>query len=155
MLINPLGDGNKSSESNKIKKKKSSKSNKSSSTFEHTSFFDLITDAEIQISEKELKMLINNILDNGNRFVKSPTPINLKYYKEAIKEYLKKIEKKLFRMKEEIDIETETPRLHVIAEVVDEKIKDLTEAIIKKEKGTIFFASKVEEINGLLIDLYM
>jgi hypothetical protein len=78
----------------------------------------------------------------------------LKNYKHSIKEFLKKIEKKLYKVKEDIDMDNETPRLHVIAEVVDNKIKEITDSLMNKEKNTLFYASRVEEINGLLLDLY-
>lgn len=153
MLVNPMGDGGSSSSTNKIKK--NNKSRKKSVDNKKEGFFDILLSTEKELSEKELKILIDSILNNGNKFVRSPTPKNLRDYKQAIKEYLKKIEKFLIKVKEDVEIDGQTPRIHVVAEIVDQKINDITEMIMKKEKNTISFASRVEEINGLLLDLYM
>ena len=154
MYINPTGN-NKSENAKKTKKTKRKKtaSSKGNNSIED-GFFDILADTEYKISEREIKKLLDEILNFGNRFVKSPTQSNLKNYKHSIKEFLKKIEKKLYKVKEDIDMENESPRLHVIAEVVDNKIKEITDAVMNKEKNTLFYASRVEEINGLLLDLY-
>lgn len=154
MYINPAGN-NKSENTKKSKKtkRKRSHSSKNENSIED-GFFDILTNSEYKITEKEIKKLMDEILNFGNRFVKSPTQNNLKNYKHSIKQFLKKIEKKLYKVKEDIDMENDSPRLHVIAEVVDNKVKEITDAVMNKEKNTLFYASKVEEINGLLLDLY-
>ncbi len=153
MYINPTGN-NKSENSKKTKKSKRKKSSSVNSNSIEDGFFDILSNTEYKITEREIKKLMDEILNFGNRFVKSPTQNNLKNYKHSIKEFLKKIEKKLYKVKEDIDMENDSPRLHVIAEVVDNKIKEITDAVMNKEKNTLFYASRVEEINGLLLDLY-
>jgi hypothetical protein len=153
MYINPTGN-NKSENTKKSKKTKRKKSTSLKSSSIEDGFFDILTDTEYKITEREIKKLLDEILNFGNRFVKSPTQSNLKNYKQSIKEFLKKIEKKIYKVKEDIDMENGSPRLHVIAEVVDNKIKEITESVMNKEKNTLFYASRVEEINGLLLDLY-
>ena len=90
----------------------------------------------------------------GNELVRSPTPQNLSKYKEAIKKFLKLIEKKLYKISGRLDTSTGAPRLHIVVEKIDEKLKELAEAIFSSERATINLASKVEEINGLILDLY-
>jgi len=155
MYINPMGD-NTNPESEKIRKKKVKKgdSKKTGKADDTSGFFDILMETEIEISEKELKKMVDEIFVQGNRFVRSPTMPNLNSYKESIKKYLKKVEKKMYRVKEEMNLENDSPRLHIIAEKVDEKIQQITESIMNKEKNTLFYAARVEEINGLLLDLY-
>ncbi|BBE31389.1 hypothetical protein OSSY52_15300 [Tepiditoga spiralis] len=154
MFINPMGDNNKPNNSKKSKKIKKKGTKSIHKTAENSGFFDILTNTEYEISEKELKKLVDSILDLGNRFVRSPTQRNLKEYKRSIKEYLKKIEKSIYKVREGLNLDDDIPRLHIIAEVVDQKIQSITDAIMNKEKDTLFYASKVEEINGLLLDLY-
>jgi hypothetical protein len=153
MYINPTGN-NKSENTKKSKKTKRKRTSSLKGSSIEDGFFDILTDTEYKITEREIKKLLDEILNFGNRFVKSPTQSNLKNYKHSIKEFLKKIEKKIYKVKEDIDMENGSPRLHVIAEVVDNKIKEITESVMNKEKNTLFYASRVEEINGLLLDLY-
>ncbi|HHV01919.1 MAG TPA: YaaR family protein [Defluviitoga tunisiensis] len=156
MEINPLDNRKKSEKEVKRKKGKSSKAQKldSSEKKQVVGFFDVLVDTENQVSEKELKLLIDDILEKGNRFVKSPTLSNLRDYKEAIKSFLKRLEKSWYIIKSEVDFQNSIPKLHIVAEVVDEKMKELTDVLLKKEKSTLIYASTIEQINGLILDLY-
>jgi len=155
MEIDPIN--NKKAEK-ELKKKKIKKSKTSNSTVSETQakegFFDVLLDAEADISEKELKLIIDNVLEVGNRFVKSPTSSNLKDYKGAIKNFLKRLEKHWYIIKNDVDFRSATPKLHMVAQIVDQKLKDLTDLMLKREKNTLMYASKIEEINGLILDLY-
>jgi len=156
MEINPLDNRKKSEKEVKRKKGKSSNAQKldSSEKKQVVGFFDVLVDTENQVSEKELKLLIDDILEKGNRFVKSPTLSNLRDYKEAIKSFLKRLEKSWYIIKSEVDFQNSIPKLHIVAEVVDEKLKELTDVLLKKEKSTLIYASTIEQINGLILDLY-
>ena len=156
MEINPLDNRKKSEKEVKRKKGKSSNAQKldSSEKKQVVGFFDVLVDTENQVSEKELKLLIDDILEKGNRFVKSPTLSNLRDYKEAIKSFLKRLEKSWYIIKSEVDFQNSIPKLHIVAEVVDEKMKELTDVLLKKEKSTLIYASTIEHINGLILDLY-
>jgi len=136
MEINPLDNRKKSEKEVKRKKGKSSNAQKldSSEKKQVVGFFDVLVDTENQVSEKELKLLIDDILEKGNRFVKSPTLSNLRDYKEAIKSFLKRLEKSWYIIKSEVDFQNSIPKLHIVAEVVDEKMKELTDVLLKKEK---------------------
>ena len=57
-------------------------------------------------------------------------------------------------IKSEVDFQNSIPKLHIVAEVVDEKMKELTDVLLKKEKSTLIYASTIEQINGLILDLY-
>jgi hypothetical protein len=155
MEIDPIN--NKKAEK-ELKKKKIKKSKTSNSTVSETQakegFFDVLLDAEADISEKELKLIIDNVLEVGNRFAKSPTSSNLKDYKGVIKNFLKRLEKHWYIIKNDVDFRSATPKLHMVAQIVDQKLKDLTDLMLKREKNTLMYASKIEEINGLILDLY-
>ncbi|ANQ53677.1 hypothetical protein XJ44_04350 [Thermosipho affectus] len=152
MRIEPTGDPKIKNE--KIKKKKGSKGKKVNFTNETPGFFDVLMDVEEEKINVELEKIVNEILDAGNDFIRSPTPDTLKKYKEKIKKFLKLIEKKMYKLSGKMDYSTNSPRLHVIVEDIDEKLKNLAEKLITSEGGTINFAAKVDEINGLILDLY-
>ena len=156
MEINPLDNRKKSEKEVKRKKGKSSNAQKldSSEKKQVVGFFDVLVDTENQVSEKELKLLIDDILEKGNRFVKSPTLSNLRDYKEAIKSFLKRLEKSWYIIKSEVDFQNSIPKLHIVAEVVDEKMKQLTAGLLKKEKSTLIDASTIDLIDGLILGLY-
>jgi hypothetical protein len=78
----------------------------------------------------------------------------LKRYKNAIKEFLKLIEKKIYKLAGSFDMNSGRARLHLVVEEVNEKLMDLTEKIMKNERPTINLAARIEEINGLILNLY-
>jgi len=150
--INPLEDGDLKSSGIEKKKKLLKKSRVKSP--EKVSFFDVLEEAEAEELEKKISLIVDEIVSTGNELVRSPTPQNLSKYKEAIKKFLKLIEKKLYKISGKLDTSTGAPRLHIVVEKIDEKLKELAETIFSSERATINLASKVEEINGLILDLY-
>jgi len=155
MEIDPITRKKMDKELKKRKIKKSKDQDFSTSEVkEKEGFFDILVDTNIKISESELRSLIDNILKLGNNFVKSPTQSNLRGYRNSIKDFLKRLEKHWYVIKNDLDFKNATPQLHMVAEVVDDKLMELTDMILKREKNTLLYASKIEEINGLILDLY-
>ncbi|MDK2906044.1 hypothetical protein X927_04660 [Petrotoga mexicana DSM 14811] len=155
MEIDPITQKKTDKELKKRKIKKSKDQDVTASEVkEKEGFFDILVDTNIKISESELRSLIDNILKLGNNFVKSPTQSNLREYRNSIKDFLKRLEKHWYVIKNDLDFKNATPQLHMVAEVVDDKLMELTDMILKREKNTLLYASKIEEINGLVLDLY-
>jgi len=155
MEIDPIAQRKLDKEMKKKKIKKSKDQSVSTSEVNGSGgFFDVLVDTNIKISESELKSLIDNILKLGNNFVKSPTQSNLRGYRNSIKDFLKRLEKHWYVIKNDLDFKNSAPQLHMVAEVVDSKLMELTDMILKREKNTLVYASKIDEINGLILDLY-
>ncbi len=154
MRINPLGDGDL--RSSKVESKKTSKKGKKkiSGDKEKVGFFEILDETEAELLEKKLEKMVDEIIEAGNDLARSPTPRNLERYKEKIREFLKLIEKRLYKISGKIDIETKRPKLHVIAEKINEKLEELARALFQAEKPTMEIAAKVGEINGLILDIY-
>lgn len=103
---------------------------------------------------KTIEELVNEVVEAGNDFVRSPTQDNLKKYKERIKNILKYVEKNLYKIAGKYDFNVSQPRLHIIAEQIDERLMQISSLLMEAEKDTIKLAQKVGEINGLLFDIY-
>jgi len=148
-------DPNVSKEPEKVlKREKVKRSGKRSTKKEATGFFEVLSEKECELLEERLQETLSEILDSGNAFVRSPTERNLKRYKEAIKRFLMLLEKRLYRIKDSYDVRQKRVRLNQIAEVVDERLKEIAERLMENERSTLNFAARVDEINGLLLDLY-
>jgi len=153
MRINPLENSeirsNKVEEKRKLKKK--SKYGKRS--VNEPDFFDVFEDAEAEALEKRLNEMVDAIIQAGNDLARSPTKRNLTKYKEKIREFLKFVEKKLYKIADNMDFTADKPRLHVIAEKIDRKLEELTNALLAAERPTLNIMARVGEINGLILDL--
>lgn len=148
MRINPLEDGNfKSSE---VKRKKQIKS-KSLSEVSKSGFFEILEDVEEERLDELLEQLIKKVINAGNELVRSPTQENFKNYRESIKEFLKVIEKRLYKIGRQISKDID---LHVVGQEIDQRLEQIAKDLIEAEKGAIMLAARVQEIYGLLMDLY-
>ena len=152
MRINPLGDGDL--RSNKIERKKTIRKGKKAKRSEEKGFFEILSESELDLLEERLQILVDEIVEAGNELVRSPTPSNLEEYKSKIKDFLKLIEKKLYKISGKMDLKTNMPKLHVVVEEINEKLEELAKALFEAEKGTLNIAAKVGEINGLILDIY-
>lgn len=151
MRIEPPSNDPKLKSSN-IKGKKLTKKEaverKGSSNF--VSFFE---EAQEEIVRKTIEEMVSEVVEAGNDFVRSPTQENLKKYKEKVKDVLKYIEKNLYKIAGKYDFSSQ-PRLHIVAEQIDEKLEQIASLLMEAEKNTLKLAEKVGEINGLIYDLY-
>ena len=94
------------------------------------------------------------MVDAGNRFARSPTRDNYRRYVEKIKRFLQYVERGLYRVRDMLGIETDEKKLYMVAEIVDEELKEIARLVFESEMNTLKLADKIERINGLLLDLY-
>ncbi len=138
-----------------VKRKKDGKKSVSGSSAEDwVGFMDILGEIELDKAEEEAKKYLQFVLQSGNSFSRSPTHRNFQYYRDSIKKFLQFIEKGLYKIKEDMGMDIDYPKLYMVAEVVDERIHQIAGILMKNEKNTMQFAGRVEEINGLVLDLY-
>lgn len=147
MRIDPLEDGN--IKSPQVKGKKLSKSKLSTRASQKTGFLDVLEKVEEDTYNQLLEKAIKDVVEAGNELVRSPTQENFKKYRESVKHFLKLVEKKLYRIEKAVSVD-----LHVVANQVDEKLNEIASTLLQLESGAIKLAAKVEEIYGLLINIY-
>ncbi|WP_041077194.1 YaaR family protein [Thermotoga caldifontis] len=147
MRIDPLEDGN--IKSPQVKGKKLSKSKLSTRASQETGFLDVLEKVEEDTYNQLLEKAIKDVVEAGNELVRSPTHENFKKYRESVKHFLKLVEKKLYRIEKTVSVD-----LHVVANQVDEKLNEIASTLLQLESGAIKLAAKVEEIYGLLINIY-
>ncbi len=148
MRVNPAG--NEPSQSVN-KKKKVKGSHGRYSKVEEKGFADFMEEED----EKDINALMDDILEGGNAFSRSPSQENFENYKNKIKIFLKLIEKRLYKINELNSIEGRRAKLYFVVEKVNSELDEISKKIFETERTTIYFASKIGEINGLLMDIYV
>lgn len=118
-----------------------------------SSFASVFEEVGTEVLKRNIEEMVSEVVEAGNDFVRSPTSENLRRYKEKIKQVLKYVEKNLYKLAGKYDFSSQ-PRLHLIAEQIDERLGQITSMLMEAEKNTLALAQKVGEINGLLFDLY-
>ncbi|AEH50857.1 YaaR family protein [Pseudothermotoga thermarum] len=149
MRINPPEDWNL--RNFEVKRKKISRSTQKKVESNSLKFSEVFEIVEEETLNEILEDLIKRIVDCGNKLVRSPTQENFKRYRESVKEFLKLVEKKLYKMSKDFQASTD---LFVVVEEVDEKLQQIAQSLLEAEKGALNLAAKVQEIYGLLMDLY-
>lgn len=108
--------------------------------------------ARQQKSEEELKQMFKNIKNKGNRLAVSKCYADVRAYKRAIKEYLESMLASMYSVKK--DISFWQTQYYVTVETVDKKLEELTAMLLSEEKENLDIAGTIDEITGLIVDIY-
>ena len=103
-------------------------------------------------SQEQLKQLIDDIKKKGNRLVVTKTYIDVINYKKMIKEYLESVLKYMYETKK--DISFWQTQYFITVNTIDGKLEELTSAFLNGEMENINIAATVDEIQGLVVDIY-
>ena len=103
-------------------------------------------------SQEQLKQLIDDIKKKGNRIIITKTYIDVINYKKMIKEYLESVLKYMYETKK--DISFWQTQYFITVNTIDGKLEELTSAFLNGEMENINIAATVDEIQGLVVDIY-
>ncbi len=117
-------------------------------------FENVLFEAEYEAFRKTVEELVQEVVEAGNDFVRSPTPEYLFKYKKKVRNVLAYVQKNLYKIAGKYEFNLNQPRLHIIAEKIDERLEELSKLLMSAEKETLKIADRVGEINGLLFDIY-
>ncbi|KHD35665.1 hypothetical protein NL50_13005 [Clostridium acetobutylicum] len=108
--------------------------------------------AQQQKSEQELKNMQDQIKKKGNRLSITKCYADVKAYKNLIREYLESVLNYMYSVKK--DISFWQTQYFVTVETIDSKLEELTQALLSEEKEKIQIAGTIDEISGLIVDIY-
>lgn len=104
---------------------------------------------------ERLEDLMAELDRQGRRLQERPVLEELARYKALVKEFLERTVKKAFQASTRtVGGRLSRQRSYQIVEVVDKKLSELTLVVLDKERKNIDLAAKLDEIRGLLLDLY-
>ena len=103
-------------------------------------------------NEEELKKSLEEIKKKGNRLSITKCYSDVKEYKRMIQEYLKEVLVYMCSVNKAVSFWQ--TQYYVTVDTIDDKLKELTELLLEEEKENLRVASTIEEIQGLIIDIY-
>jgi uncharacterized protein YaaR (DUF327 family) len=103
-------------------------------------------------SEQRLKQMLDDIDKLGKKLTSTRSVGDAKAYKLKIQEYLTLIVNNIYILRKEPG--PFNYGIHVRIEVINQKLDELTKSLIQEQKETIDLVNKIEEIRGLLVDVY-
>lgn len=108
-----------------------------------------------KLQQEELQRLMKNLTAQGERLVQSRSLRDLAKYKKMVKDFVKEAVQYGMDLKHSHSFNFEGRSRNLITvEEIDEKLIELTEAMVSSEKKSIDLLGMIGEIKGLLINLY-
>lgn len=103
-------------------------------------------------SGEQLKKMIDDIKKKGNRLVITKCYADVRAYKRMIKEYLESVIEHMYSTKN--DISFWQTQYFITVDTIDNKLEELTKALLQEEKENLNIAATIDEIQGLIVDIY-
>jgi len=100
--------------------------------------------------QRKLEEMLDKIKAAGDKLKRTKSKVDIIEYKKHIQEYLSFVLENYYRLKHDYGL----GRLLIRVEVINKKIEELTNALLEQQKANIEIVGKIDEITGLLIDLY-
>ena len=110
----------------------------------------------IDFSHLNLEELLDDIHESGDSLKESPTLQNVKTYKSAVSKFLR------FIVKNSLETEItagsnfnplKKQKKYTIIRIVEEKLERLAAGVLQNQSDKLFILEKIEEINGLIVNL--
>lgn len=108
--------------------------------------------ARQQKSEEQLKEMMEDIKKKGNRLAVTKCYADVRAYKKLIQQYLKSVLDYMYSINK--DISFWQTQYFITVDTIDKKLEELTEMLVKNEKENLDIASTIDEITGLIVDIY-
>ncbi|QPA30720.1 YaaR family protein [Thermaerobacillus caldiproteolyticus] len=119
------------------------------------SFTEVMAKRSEELALERFQQLVQQIEDQGKVLAESRSVEDLRKYKKLVKTLLDDAVKNGLQLSEQHGFNwSGRSRLYKIVKEVDQKLIDLTNAVLQKEKQSIDLLSTIGEIQGLIINIY-
>lgn len=117
--------------------------------------FTLISNIEEQELQNRLNLMMEEITGQGKRLKKHMDVRDMRRYRMLIKGFMNEIVNRSHKFTRENFLDRRgRHRVYGIVKLIDETLDELAQELIKDEKDTLLILSKIDEIRGLLLDIF-
>lgn len=122
-----------------------------------TSFkFTLISNIEEQDLQARLTLLMEDITQQGKKISKHMDVRDMRRYRALIKDFLNEVVNRSHQFSRENFLDRRgRHRVYGIVKLIDSNLDELAQELIKDEKDHLAILSKIDEIRGLLLDIFI
>ena len=166
--IDPLGYSALFSQSQEIaKKEQKAKKTESKKVFssvletaEKENDVDNLSDLEFMQSletksfDEKLEFLVDSVYSSGERFKKNQDLEEFKNYRRSLSHFLEFIVKNSYEIENKHRLKGRKRVVYTVVQVVNEKLDSLAADILMNQRDQLRILSRLEEINGLIVDLF-
>lgn len=105
-------------------------------------------------NKESLSHLLDEVYAKGEQLKGSPTLEHIKDYRWSVKRLLKSITEKMLTLEEKVSgVNILKRKRFTLIKVIDTKLESLAAEVLRSQREQLKILSKVDEINGLLVDL--
>ena len=116
--------------------------------------FTLISNIEEQGLKERLTIMMSEITAHGKKLGKHMDVRDMRRYRALIKDFMNEIVSRSHEFSRENFLDRKgRHRVYGMVKLVDQKLDELARELISDEKDNIAILSKIDEIQGLLIDI--
>ena len=117
--------------------------------------FMLASNVEEAALAERLQLMMEEIVMQGDKIIKRMDVKDMRKYRTLIKDFTNEIVNRSHKFSRENFLDRRgRHRVYGIIRLVDEKLDELAQELVKDEKDTISILAKVGEIRGLLLDIF-
>lgn len=118
--------------------------------------FILASNIEEADLANRLQLMMEDIVMQGERIKKKTDVKDMRKYRSLIKDFLNEVVNRSHKFSRENFLDRRgRHRVYGIVRLVDEKLDELAQELMKDEKDNLTILSKIDEIRGLLLDLFI
>ncbi|MBE2912926.1 YaaR family protein [Anoxybacillus flavithermus] len=128
---------------------------KDDAPMESVSFTEVMHKKKDDVLFERFQAMAQQIEAQGKKLAESQTVEDLKTYKKLVKQFLDDAVKNSLQLEEQRGFSRGgRSKIYKLVKEVDQKLVDLTNAVLEKEKKGLDLLGLVGEIQGLIINIY-
>ena len=118
-------------------------------------FPDLLREYQPVNWEEDLQQLLKRLDEIGQRLSNSFSIYDLREYKDTLRNFLKDTSGKAYHLKNETGWTRQgRPKLYQSLELIDQELENLSKSVLSGEKDRLIILNRLDQIRGLMVDLY-
>lgn len=116
------------------------------------SVFGQVLSATEDTVKESLDVLMKAVDEHASAFLRDPNERNMIQYTDAVRQFVRKAMNNAYSVEKMFDRHN---RLYTIVREVDEKMARMADEIISGQWKAIEMAARIQEIRGVLLDMYI
>ncbi|HOT28571.1 MAG TPA: DUF327 family protein [Candidatus Ozemobacteraceae bacterium] len=117
-------------------------------------FGSAVKSARRQVLDGDLRQMLDKVRSIGDAFFRSPDEEKLDDYKDAVAQYLDRVSKETFSLRQELgSMKDGQQKVYQLVETVKHDVDGMTRESLQKDKALALLGS-LDEIRGLVLDLF-
>ena len=118
--------------------------------------FTLISNIEEQDLQARLTLMMEDITQQGKKIAKHMDVRDMRRYRGLIKDFMNEVLNRSHQFSRENFLDRRgRHRVYGIVKLIDSNLDELAQELIKEEQDHLAILAKIDEISGLLLDLFI